>query len=100
MIHKYEDDSEPLKFLPITGQVEAMFAAKQLWREIFELDGAVGLAVTLIQPTESAPNRWGVQWKTGPNDWASIYASSPEARVNEFSVTAEDAITVFFEDHI
>lgn len=94
----HDTGSQSYTFLPLSFHVEAKDAARQLWREIFELPGGEGLGVVLLQPHDTGkPDMWGVVWKSGPDGWATVYADSPDTSVMEFAVFDKNSATVCFE---
>ena len=87
-------------FLPVSHHVTAKDAARQLWREIYDLPNGSGLSVILHQPEEQEEEIWGVEWKSGPNDWADEYAGKSKTKTNEFSVFAKNGMFVVFNENI
>lgn len=98
IIQKSPASTETYRLLPVSIHVEARDAAKQLWREIFELTTGAGLGVELLQPKHTGKaDMWGVEWKSGPEGWATVYADSPDSTAMEFEVFAKNGATVCFE---
>lgn len=98
VIDKYDGDTSPIVLLPVVHYVTAREAARDLWKQIYDLDNSIGLSVQLIQPTDSLESRWEVEWKAGPIGWTKIYVDQ-SGGVSEYTTTAT-RFSVVFEDSL
>jgi len=99
MITVMADDGTTEITLPRVDHLSsAQEAAQHLWEAVYGQAKSHGGTVTLFTPDDLGGQRYAVEWRGGPAQWAQAYTVSDGADAREFVAAASDDYTVSFAE--
>lgn len=97
LVTRWNGDENPIGF-PITGHLTTAAEAADFYEaSVMALAERHGGTTQRLVPKPDRPAH-GIRWTTGPENWASICATSVDMETEAFAVFHENGDTIFFQD--